>query len=145
MTEKGTPDRRDLAAMVVELGRELVAAERPILAERDLTMWQYTVLCALTGGVRRSQASLADEIHADRTRLIPILDSLQARGLIERAPDPDDRRVHLLNLTPAGLRLQKATQRTIQHNELTVLRRLRPEQQRGLVEALVALTSRGKP
>ena len=33
------PDRKDLAAMIVPLGRTLMAAELPVLRRHGLTMW----------------------------------------------------------------------------------------------------------
>ena len=98
-------DRPDLAAMVVRLGRELIAAERPVLAAHDVSMWGYIVLSALAEEPMRTQAALARAIGADKTRIIGTLDELQERALIEREPDPEDRRVRLLRLTPAGRQL----------------------------------------
>jgi MarR family transcriptional regulator, organic hydroperoxide resistance regulator len=53
-----------------------------------------------------------------------VLDELQDRGLIERRPDPADRRAHLLSLTPSGKRLREAVQRDIQRREERLLARL---------------------
>ena len=41
--------------------------------------------------------------------------------LIERQPDPADRRVHLLELTPAGQELRAAVQAGIRRNEERIL------------------------
>ena len=98
-------DRPDLGAMVVRLGRALIAAERPVLAAHDVSMWGYVVLSALADEPMRTQAALARAIGADKTRIIGTLDELQERALIEREPDPEDRRVRLLRLTPAGRQL----------------------------------------
>jgi DNA-binding MarR family transcriptional regulator len=88
--------RRDLAAMIVPLGRSLMAAELPVLRAHDLSMWGYVVLLALTEGPTRTQAALAQAIGADKTRIIGVLDELQDRGLIERRPDPAHPRAHQL-------------------------------------------------
>src|SRR3954449_839158 len=106
MTRDATEgDRPDLAAMVVGLGRALIAIEQPILAAHAVSMWGYIVLTALRAEPMRTQAALARAIGADKTRLIAVLDDLQERGLIQREPDPADRRVRLLDLTDAGRRL----------------------------------------
>ncbi|MEV4702339.1 MarR family transcriptional regulator [Actinoplanes sp. NPDC049316] len=114
-------DRPDLAAMVARLGRTLVAAERPILAAHDVSMWGYVVLTALADEPMRTQAALARAIGADKTRIIADLDELQERGLIEREPDPADRRVRLLRLTPAGRRVHTAVRRAIRAEEERLL------------------------
>ena len=109
--------RRDLAAMVVPLARTLVAAEEPVLRAHQVSMWGYVVLTALADQPIRTQAALAQSIGADKSRIIGVLDELQERGLIERQPDPADRRVHLLALTGAGRRLRESVRDAIQRQE----------------------------
>ena len=118
-------ERADLGAMVMRLGRRLLAMEQPILERHGVTMWAYVVLTALRDGPARAQASLAAAINADKTRLIPVLDDLQKRGLIEREPDPADRRVRLLGLTPEGRRLQQAVQAEIRSAEEIMLSKIK--------------------
>jgi DNA-binding MarR family transcriptional regulator len=109
--------RRDLAAMVVPLARALVAAEEPVLRAHRVSMWGYVVLTALTEQPVRTQAALAQAIGADKSRIIGVLDELQERGLIQRRPDPADRRVHLLSLTESGGRLRESVREAIQRQE----------------------------
>jgi DNA-binding MarR family transcriptional regulator len=103
--------------MLAPLIRELIAAERPVLDEHGLSMWAYSVLVTLDQSPVRTQAALAEAIGADKTRIIPILDELQAVGFIERHPDPDDRRVRLLAVTDAGREVKDAVQAAIQRGE----------------------------
>ncbi|WP_236796391.1 MarR family winged helix-turn-helix transcriptional regulator [Amycolatopsis sp. GM8] len=132
-------NRPDLAAMIVPLGRALTRAEEPILREHGLTMWAYIVLLALREQETRTQAALAERIGADKTRLIPVLDELQDRGLIERHPDPADRRVRLLAITTEGRRLTAKTQAAIQRNEEKRLARLDPADREAFLRALRTL------
>ena len=111
------PRRDDLAAMLHPLLRDLVAAELPILAAHDISMWGYVVLNALDRSPVRTQTALAEAIGADKTRIIGTLDELQQRGYIERRADPDDRRVRLLEITPAGRAVKNAVQSDIQRGE----------------------------
>jgi DNA-binding MarR family transcriptional regulator len=46
---------------------------------------------------------LAGRLQCDPSNVTFLADRLEERGLIERRPDPSDRRVKLLALTPAGL------------------------------------------
>ncbi len=131
--------RPDLAAMMVPLGRALMAAEQPVLREHGLTMWAYVVLSRLDGDPVRSQNALARAVGADKTRIIGVLDGLQERGLIERRADPDDRRVRLLSMTPAGRRLRDAARRDIQQREERLLERLTPADREGFLRALRTL------
>ena len=137
--EHDAPRRRDLAAMIVPLGRDLMAAELPVLRAHDISMWGYAVLLALGERPTRTQAALAAAIRADKTRVIPVLDELQDRGLIERRPDPADRRAHLLSVTPSGKRLRESVQRDIQRREERLLSRLAPGDRAAFLRALHTL------
>lgn len=135
------PRRLDLAAMVVPLGRALMAAEQPVLDDHGLTMWAYTVLLHLGASPIRTQAALAEAIRADKTRIIAVLDDLEARGLIRRQPDPGDRRVRLLSLTAEGRRLRDATQSAIQQGEERLLAQLPDADRDGFLRGLQALSA----
>jgi DNA-binding MarR family transcriptional regulator len=134
-----TDDRPDLAAMVVRLGRALVERERPILAAYEVSMWGYIVLTALRDEPMRAQATLARAIGADKTRIIAVLDELQERGLIEREPDPTDRRVRLLALTAAGRRLHAAVQSDIRKAEESLLSQVTAADRAAFLRTLRAL------
>ncbi|MGW1376302.1 MarR family winged helix-turn-helix transcriptional regulator [Streptomyces sp. NPDC002446] len=149
-TAGGRPHRPDLAAMVVPLGRALMAAERPVLDAHGLTMWAYAVLLHLDETPIRTQAALAEAIRADKTRIIAVLDDLEARELIHRQPDPGDRRVRLLSLTAEGRRLRDAAQSAIQLGEERLLAQLPAADRSGFLRGLQALSalpelSAGKP
>lgn len=137
--------RDDLAAMLHPLLRDLVAAELPILAAHELSMWGYVVLNALDRSPIRTQAALAEHIGADKTRIIGTLDELQARGYIERAPDPDDRRVRLLGITRAGRAAKNAVQSEIQRGEQRWLSKLTAEERTVFLRVLEKLSHLSAP
>ncbi|WP_234027853.1 MarR family winged helix-turn-helix transcriptional regulator [Pseudonocardia dioxanivorans] len=109
----------ELAAALHRLARVAIDAELPVLRAHDLEMWDYVVMCGLRDGPTRTQASLADAVGRDRTRLIPILDRLEARGLVTRTPDPDDRRNRIVGLTDAGTSLARSVATGIREVEDT--------------------------
>jgi DNA-binding MarR family transcriptional regulator len=135
--------RDDLAAMLHPLLRDLVAAELPILAAHDMSMWGYAVLNALDSSPVRTQAALAEAIGADKTRIIGTLDELQRRGYIERRPDPDDRRVRLLEITPGGRTAKNAVQSDIQRGEERWLSELTTNERAVFLRVLARLTRVG--
>jgi DNA-binding MarR family transcriptional regulator len=136
----GDQERPDLGAMVVRLGRALIAMEEPILAAHELSMWGYIVLTALRTEPARTQAALARAIGADKTRLIAVLDRLQERGLIARAPDPADRRVHVLDVTDAGRAVHAAVRADIRAAEKRLLAPLPAADRAAFVRALRTLS-----
>ncbi|MET9210663.1 MULTISPECIES: MarR family winged helix-turn-helix transcriptional regulator [unclassified Nocardia] len=134
--------RPDLAAMLVPLGRALTEAERPVLDRHGLTMWAYVVLLGLDEQPVYTQAALAKAVRADKTRIIPVLDDLQRRGLIRREPDPADRRVNLVQLTPAGASLRDRAQRDIQTQEQRLLADLPAADRNTFLRVLQTLSER---
>lgn len=126
--------------MLAPLLREMAAAELPVLTAHGVTMWGYSVLSALDRSSIRTQAALAEAIGADKTRIISTLDELQRHGLIERAPDPDDRRVRLLSITPAGRELKDVVQAEIQRGEERWLGELTADDRKAFLRVLRQLT-----
>jgi DNA-binding MarR family transcriptional regulator len=49
-----------------------------------------------------SQQELAGRLRIHPSRLVAILDNLEQRGLVERKPNSEDRRLYSLHLTPEG-------------------------------------------
>jgi DNA-binding MarR family transcriptional regulator len=137
--------RTDLAAALTVLRRRLMAAERPIIIGRGLTMWGYVVMSALRDGHASSQQVLAEVTGQDRTRIIGVLDELEENGLIERQIDPRDRRVRVIALTPVGREVQAATQRDIRAMEDEVLSHLSAEDRQQLQTLLARAVARPQP
>ena len=75
-----------------------------LLAELELTEALGDVLWQLGAvGEAVPMRDLAGRLHCDPSNVTFLADRLEERGLVERRPDPSDRRVKLLALTPSGL------------------------------------------
>ncbi|MCR6485595.1 MarR family transcriptional regulator [Amycolatopsis sp. OK19-0408] len=133
----------DLGALCAGAGRALAEAERPVLEAHGLSMWQYVVLSALAPGAAPSQLVLAQQIHYDKTRLIALLDGLEAAGLVSRGPDPADRRARIVRLTSAGTHRHAAARAGIRAVEDQRLAGLGAEERRVLRSALAQLANSG--
>jgi DNA-binding MarR family transcriptional regulator len=63
------------------------------------------VLSAATHGTVDSQLALAQHLGVDRTVMTYLLDDLEVAGLIQRVPDPADRRARRVVATTRGTEL----------------------------------------
>jgi MarR family transcriptional regulator, transcriptional regulator for hemolysin len=68
-----------------------------------LTRARCTVLICLAQHEGVSQSALARILDISSMSLVRLLDRLEAAGCVMRRPDPDDRRTHVLTLTPKAL------------------------------------------
>lgn len=140
-----TMTEEDLGALCARATRGLIEAERPLLDEHGLSMWQYIALSALARGPAPSQLQLARAIRYDKTRLIALLDELEAAELISRQPDPNDRRVRLVSLTHKGGNRYAAARRAIRAMEDRKLGELDPAARRLLRSGLARLAEPEHP
>jgi DNA-binding MarR family transcriptional regulator len=65
----------------------------------------FQVLSAAAEGAVGSQLALAQRLGVDRTVMTYLLDDLETAKLIERRPDPADRRARQVVITPGGTEL----------------------------------------
>jgi MarR family transcriptional regulator for hemolysin len=68
-----------------------------------MTLGRCAVLVQLAQHERPNQAALAQILDIRPITLVRLLDRLEAGGFVERLPDPDDRRAHVLALTAKAL------------------------------------------
>ncbi|MEX2044412.1 MAG: MarR family transcriptional regulator, partial [Opitutus sp.] len=79
------------------------------LARHDITQGRFGVLMALWSNcpskgdsMPLSPAELADRTGVTRATITGLIDTLERAGLVTRTPDPDDRRMMCVALTPRG-------------------------------------------
>ena len=101
----------------------------------DLSPNQCHVLHLLEPDRPLPMSRLADTLCCDASNVTGLVDRLEARGLVRRAPSAADRRVKMLQLTPAGTRLRSQLLRTLA-GRAHPLARLSTAQQRTLVALL---------
>src|SRR2546423_3516613 len=75
-------------------------AER--IASLELTPPDSGILSMLHRAEDISQQDLAERLGIHPSRLVAILDALEARGIVKREANPDDRRQYALRLTDKG-------------------------------------------
>jgi DNA-binding MarR family transcriptional regulator len=106
-----TPSLADrLRVSVGRLARRL----RQQSAEDDLTLSQASVLATLERHGPLAMSEVAAHERISKPSATGIVGRLVDKGLVERAPDPDDARSSIVTITPEGLRLlnRRRRQRT---------------------------------
>ena len=63
---------------------------------------QFTVLVLVKHNPGRRQSELAEALNIKHSNFVPIIDALEARGLLTRGKSPDDRRSYSIEVTPTG-------------------------------------------
>jgi DNA-binding MarR family transcriptional regulator len=85
--------------------RAYVSAAHAAVADLPGGPRGYQVLSAAAHGTVGSQLALAHHLGVDRTVMTYLLDDLEAAGLIQRRPDPADRRARQIVATARGTEL----------------------------------------
>jgi len=103
-----TPPDREAWGMVLEL---FFSHHRPrvwgVAAEFDLAPMQMLALKNLEPDRELPMSSLAQLLHCDASNVTGIVDRLEGRGLIERRPSSEDRRVKMIAVTEEGQRVRQ--------------------------------------
>ena len=89
-----------LAMAIHELARAMRRAFDRRARALGYTQSQWRVLWAISKAEGTSQAALAESLEMQPIALARILDRMAEGGLVERRPDPTDRRALKLYLTP---------------------------------------------
>ena len=109
------------------------------LAGVDGRRYHYVLLAALDEGGAASQADLSRSTAIDRSDMVAAVNELAGRGLVERSPDPDDRRRNVVSLTDAGRRYLQKLDRLLDRAQDDLLAPLSPAERRQLVDLLTRI------
>jgi DNA-binding MarR family transcriptional regulator len=94
--------KNDLGWALGALSRSYLQAVSATFADVPGGPRGYQVLAAAAREEPGSQLALAHHLGVDRTVMTYLLDSLAEAGLVERRPDPADRRARRIVATPCG-------------------------------------------
>ncbi len=95
----------EVFSRISRLARHLDLARRDAFTAHDIETWEFDVLAALRRAgapYELSPGRLVRDTLVTSGTMTNRVDRLTARGLVERLPDPSDRRGVLVRLTPEG-------------------------------------------
>jgi DNA-binding MarR family transcriptional regulator len=107
--------------------RAYATAARTAVADLPGGPRGYQILSAAAQGAVGSQLALAQHLGVDRTVMTYLIDDLEAAKLIERRPDPADRRARRIVATQLGTELLATLNDRLQAAEAHLLAPLDPE------------------
>jgi DNA-binding MarR family transcriptional regulator len=102
---------RDLLFLLNDVGRLLRVDADKRARSHDMTRAQWGILIWLERQPGISQKELAELLEVEPITVARLVDRLERRGMVERRPDPRDRRIWRLHLLlPAHLVLREINQ-----------------------------------
>ena len=124
-------------AMGRALWRELVVGFASQLGELRLGLTQLAALYVLADGSTTTVGELAEALGRSPSATSRLVDGLARRRLVDRRPEPEDRRQRSLSLTQRGQAVLRAVDRARADQFLTTVRPM-PTPERALVAMGVA-------
>jgi DNA-binding MarR family transcriptional regulator len=91
--------------MLSSLGYAVSRRFQQILAPLELEPREFALMRAVGAAEGQSQQAVAERLQIPPSRMVAFVDALEARGLLERRPNPLDRRARALHLTDDGREL----------------------------------------
>jgi DNA-binding MarR family transcriptional regulator len=96
----------EIFQLVEQASRRLRQMQSQTLRLANLTPPQFYILTRLWQADGQPFKDLAQALSCTRATITGIVDTLERKGLVNRAPHPTDRRSQLVRLTQAGKELQ---------------------------------------
>ncbi|RKN08649.1 MarR family winged helix-turn-helix transcriptional regulator [Streptomyces radicis] len=134
----------EVLSRVSRLARHLDRARRLVFAEHHLEPWEFDVLTALRRAgspYQLSPGQLLTQTLVTSGTMTNRIDRLAKKGLVERLPDPNDRRGVLVRLTVTGQRHADGALSGLLAQERALLGGLTGAQRRELAALLRHLTA----
>ncbi len=97
-----TPSWRRFEIAIIGTARRLNNVFNARVESLDLNLNQASLLAFVVDFGDSTQTALAEMVGLGRAATGTMIDQLETRGLLERQPDPNDRRVWLVAATDAG-------------------------------------------
>jgi DNA-binding MarR family transcriptional regulator len=140
-TEETPPQRLRTLPSRLTNGAAL-AANRIVdhaLAQAGVRRYHYAVLAALEEYGPGSQAALGRRTGIDRSDMVATVNDLAERQLLQRTPDPEDRRRNTISITAAGRRQLTQLDRLLAAAQDEFLAPLPAADRRNLIDLLTRL------
>ena len=123
-----TVDKLDFGQLSDRLGYVLRRAQVAVFKdfdvmfnEVDIRPIQYSILTLIECNPGLSQTQVCDALGIKKPNFVAMLDGLEGRGLVRRAPTPGDRRTYALFLTDEGRTLMRKLHKLAARHEQNII------------------------
>lgn len=130
-----------VAFLLSRLGYDASGEMGKALAGLGLELRQFGLLRLLASAQGGSQRALGAMLNITPNRMVALVDGLEAKGLIERRPHPEDRRAYTIGLTEAGAAAFGQAMQAAFGVEATMCEPLEPEERTQLLGLLQKLAT----
>jgi DNA-binding MarR family transcriptional regulator len=131
--------------LLARLGFAFKALANATAEAAGFEVYDYSVLALLGEGARETQATIAEALSLDPSRLVALLDSLEHRSLVERQRDPHDRRRHVVSITATGRHELERLRVVVKRLEDEFFAPLGQDSRETLHDLLLALAAQNDP
>lgn len=107
------------------------------LAPAGIATAYLPVLFALADGTAMTQKALAQRAAVEQPTMAATLKRMERDGLVQRRPDPSDRRSALVALTPLASGQLDRVQTVVEQNNAMAMAKLQPAEQQALLTHLL--------
>ncbi len=135
-----TKQKRSVFSEIFEMSNLTGSAYRILVRRRfkeaqiDLTVEMLQVLGCLWLKDNQSQQELADRLLKDKVSMTYLINNLSKRGLVIRCDTDVDKRVKLIQLTPAGVAMEEQAQQILMELRSLVIGDIPAETMRVVLE-----------
>jgi DNA-binding MarR family transcriptional regulator len=134
--DSSKPKGQGAAFLLAQVGAQAASRFAARLAEADLVPAHAGIFRILSTTPAISQQALATALGTVPSRLVALVDDLEARGLVERRAHESDRRTYALHLTDKGKATMETIGRIAREHRQDLLAALSEEEQATLSELL---------
>jgi len=135
------PASASVGFLLSTLGHAISRRFHRALEPLELHPREFAVLQAVTATDGQTQQTLAERLHIPPSRIVAIVDALESRRLLERRPDPNDRRLWTLYVTGRGQTLLDEAFNLVAQHEHAISDALTAKERAQLLRLLTRIAS----
>ncbi|RRJ88283.1 MarR family transcriptional regulator [Gulosibacter macacae] len=109
----------DVGFLLAKAGSIASRHARNALEPLGMRVRTYSLLSITCDFPPANQRELAVAISLDPSQLVPLIDELETQGLVERTPDPNDRRTKLVVPTKLGRERRAEIEKVVRGTDIT--------------------------